>query len=285
MFFGKVRTFSRKLRLPSRELAPRNTPGRELGHVRREQAGDVNDGRAVRRERLDVERLDHRLQGGVPHGPVNGLRAVRHHLVGDAAQEDPVSLPRPADHPGPELLAAVAGPRLRLRDPRYEQERLTELVPGDLVVERVTDPVGGEHAPAVDRAGRHHLPVGPDLRLSLLLPGRGVGPGRVGGRLRGGLLLLGGGRRGDARGRREETREGRPPPHRGDGARGTEGSACGASVHGGLGWGRVRSHRRPPPRQGGGRRRGARRCRTRSYGSPAGTGGGRSGPAAGWRRP
>ncbi len=132
--------------------------GVELRHV-------DHDSARILVERLDVERLDDRLEGRVDDRLVDRERVGRHELVGGDPEQDPVIVSLPADRLRVVLHAAEAETLRRLRATGDEQHLSLEHRFGDLEQHLLLDAVHDEHPRVRDGLLRDDLGV----RLHLLL--------------------------------------------------------------------------------------------------------------------
>ncbi len=169
--------------------------GLDLGDRRREEARDVDHGRAVGAVGLDVEDGDDRRIVGRLDRVVHRERRVGHDAKGGRAQHDAVAHAIPAQRALGELVAAVAREAAGARGvggrgarvAADEQLVAIELLRGDLEVELVAHAVHDEHAALGDGLLRDHLRVGARLgfaraagaAVSVLRALRGGGTGRA----------------------------------------------------------------------------------------------------------
>ncbi len=137
----------------------------ELGHVRREQPCHLDHRRIVLAERLDVEGHDDRAVVRGIDRPGDRRGRIRHHVVGNGAEQNPIAPPFPPHDAVAGRLPAVARPEGRARNLADPEELASELSLRDLVVEAVLDPVDREHAIVRLRVLCDDAVIRPDLRL------------------------------------------------------------------------------------------------------------------------
>ncbi len=120
----------------------------EFRHFGVEEARDLDHRRVVLADGLDVKRHhDHAVVGGIDCARDGEFR-IGHHVIGNAAQQDALAVPLPADDVVVRDFAAVAGIQRGLRDLADPEEILVELIDGDFVIDAVVNAMDEENAGA-----------------------------------------------------------------------------------------------------------------------------------------